>query len=248
MKKILAVAVLSAISFGASADSVWSDIANDHRNYYSKDSLVGLGVAFGVGGVVANTSADQRIQDWWQDDVRSSTTDDWAAVAKEFGEGKYMLPLSLALAVFHEINDDTVIGEYGNRMARAYLVGGLPMLAMQTVTGAGRPGEHEWGSEWRPLDDTNGVSGHAFIGAVPFITAAQMVENPFARYALYAASTATAISRVNDNQHYASQAGLGWFMAYTAAKAVNKTDSEKDVVVTPMLGGDVYGINISFNF
>ena len=40
------------------------------------------------------------------------------------------------------------------------------MLLMQRVTGASRAGESDSGSHWRPFHDSNGVSGHAFMGAV----------------------------------------------------------------------------------
>ena len=43
------------------------------------------------------------------------------------------------------------------------------------ATGASRPADGQ-GSHWHMFNDNNGVSGHAFIGAIPFLAAAEMVE------------------------------------------------------------------------
>ena len=62
------------------------------------------------------------------------------------------------------------------------------MLIMQSTTGTSRPGEMDAKPAWKPLNDMNGVSGHAFIGAIPFLSAAQMTDNRLARATLYLAS------------------------------------------------------------
>jgi hypothetical protein len=107
------------------------------------------------------------------------------------------------------------------------------MLALQQVIGASRPGEAESGSHWEPFHDDNGVSGHSFMGAVPFITAAHMTKNPWLRGGLYLGSGMAGLSRINDNHHYASQAALGWWMAYLAARCVNPT--ERDAFLQPVV-------------
>jgi len=51
--------------------------------------------------------------------------------------------------------------------------------------------------------------------------------NGLLRYVLYAASTLTAWSRMNDDGHYTSQAMLGWFMAWESVGAVSESDKDK---------------------
>ena len=50
---------------------------------------------------------------------------------------------------------------------------------------------------------------------------------------LYFASTLTAWSRINDNQHYLSQAALGWWLGYLATAAVHRTGQEQRVRLAP---------------
>jgi hypothetical protein len=52
---------------------------------------------------------------------------------------------------------------------------------------------------------------------------------------------------VNDDAHYASQAFLGWSVAYLACSAVNKTeDDRKEVRFAPIPLPDGAGVGIIF--
>jgi hypothetical protein len=155
------------------------------------------------------------------------------------------------LAVIGALCDDRPLGrglgDFGTRTIRAYGVGAPPMLFMQTALGASRPGETRYRSRWKPLDDSNAVSGHAFVGAVPFITAAKMTEDPLLKGGLYFCSTLTGWSRVNDNRHYLSQAWLGWWMAFLACQAVQETELEdRRLAFVPVNSREMVGIGMVF--
>jgi len=149
------------------------------------------------------------------------------------------------------IDDDSSIGYWGARTARAYLVGSPALLAAQRLTGASRPSSKtnnpDKNSHWNPLNADHGVSGHAFMGSIPFMVIARMYDkNPYIKYGAYLASTLTAWSRVNDNQHYTSQIILGWYMAYESVDAVFDTDKkEGELTFSPIIGQDFYGITVS---
>jgi len=138
------------------------------------------------------------------------------------------------------------LGIWGIYASRAYLVGLPAVLATQVLTGGSRPIEKEYGSPWKLFQDNNGVSGHAFIGAVPFLTLAKMYSNNSTyRYLAYAGSFLTAWSRVNDYAHYISQVALGWYLAYESVEAVFDADSCKNSFsVVPKIGRDTYGIEM----
>lgn len=232
---------------------IWETIKRDHKNFYSSGHLLRMGIGLGIGGIMANTNIDEKIQNRCQDDVRSSSTDNFADVMKTFGEGKYLIPLSLFTAALPEIIPESSatssIGKWGRLTSRAYLVGGPPLLLLQRATGASRPGENDDGSRWKPFNDSNGVSGHAFIGAVPFLSAARMSSNRLLRYGLYVASTLTAWSRINDNDHYASQAMLGWYLAWESVKAVSESNAnDQELKVSPLFLNEGVGIQVYKQF
>lgn len=234
---------------------LWSEVSGDYRQLYaSSETYKLMGPAFAVGATMAHTDIDEDFRQWYQEDVRSSDTDHVAEVGRVLGDGMYVVPAYLAAygvgAVFHESAAARGVGEWGNRCFRSFAVGTPALLVTQAATGASRPGETNAESDWVPFHDTNGVSGHAFVGALPFMNAAAMCENPVGKVALYTASAFPAWHRVNHDSHYASQAMLGWMLAYTTVAAVDRTNEEqiRAMVIEPVPTGDGPGIGMTFRY
>ena len=228
-----------------------SRIVSDHRNFYSWPSLGELAVGFAVAAPMANTRLDSDFREWYQRDVRQDWTDEEAKLWKFFGDGYMLIPVYATMAVVGQAYDDRpligAMGEFGDRASRSILVGAPPMLLMQTVTGGRRPSAENNSSKWDFFEAANGVSGHAFMGAVPFITAAKMSDNPWTKGCFYFCSTLPAWSRVNDDQHYLSQAMLGWWMAYVACQAVDGTQQlNQHISVSPMVSPEMTGIGLTY--
>jgi len=231
---------------GAAA-GLWADILADHGNFYSCRGLMLLTAGVGTAAIIANTSADEAIRDAYQENVRSTATDEYSEAMhtpKISGNGKITLPVFAGAFVLGSMFEEGTLGDglgdWGERSLRTVLVGFPPMLGLQYVTGGSRPGEHPDGSNWHPFSDSNGVSGHAFMGAIPFLSAAKMVDSPFWKTAFYAASTLPGLSRVNDDAHYFSQSLLGWWIAYLAATAVDQTETPRGPLsfgAVPVAGG-----------
>jgi hypothetical protein len=233
----------------------WDTLSDDYMEFYTLNRLKRMGLVFGSGAIVANTNIDEYIQKKYQTNIRSSTTDDVADVVKNFGEYKYLIPVTVAAALMDNVFEDTAynrtVGRWGKRMMRSYLLGTPLLLTLQPIIGASRPSEG-MGSNWHPFsfDDVNGISTHAFIGAVPFLTMAGMSDdNLYLKSFFYLASTACAWSRINDNAHYFSQAGLGWYLAWESTDAIlDRENEEKNLAVSPMFLGDGYGISINMQW
>ncbi|OYW13800.1 MAG: hypothetical protein B7Z55_16335 [Planctomycetales bacterium 12-60-4] len=205
---------------------------DDQKNFYSPKSLTLLGGGLVIGGAMANTSIDDGIHRHFQSSVRGATSDDWFEflhASKELGNGKYTLPVFATAWAAGELFPGNQLvetsGRWGERSIRGFLVGAPPLIIMQQLTGGSRPTETNESSEWHPMRDNNGISGHAFMGSLPFITAAKMTDNRGYKFLFYAGSAIAPLSRVNDNAHYPSQVALGWWMAYLAASAIDATDN-----------------------
>lgn len=237
----------------AELHQAWQDIKSDYGNYYSWPTLRDMGLMLAITAPIANTAVDQNFRNWYQDDVRSTGTNNFASFWKPLGEGAYVIPGFLGVAVVGKCFDQPpifhVAGELGDRTTRAYLVGAPPMLFMQYLLGAGRPTtDIPYPSYWRPFNDSHGVSGHAFMGAVPFITAAKMSDNLAIKSGCYLLSTFTAWSRINDDAHFLSQVILGWSMAYYAARAVDNTETDKSLMILPVAAPDMTGVQVIYTF
>ena len=233
-------------------ESLKENVFCDYAHYYSVRGLVCLAGGFAVAAPFANTQLDQQFRDWYQSEVRSSGTDRNAYICKQFGEGEYMIPAAIVAGVVGNLWDDEpvagVVGDWGGRVTRAYLVGGPPMLFFQYALGGYRPSDNLT-SYWKPFSDTRdvSVSGHAFVGSVPFITAAQMTDNPLLKGCFYFISVLPGWSRINDDAHYLSQVGLGWYMGYLACEAVDETNHQNERFrIAPLATPDMVGIGLTY--
>lgn len=230
--------------------SPWTTLKSDYQAFYQPERMTKLGLAFVGGGLLANaggadTTIDSRFSQWYQGNVRSTQTDNIAKISKNFGEGKYLIPLSLVALGSHYVMPNNSVSTLGGDTFRAYAVGAPVVLLSQRALGASRPNENiAQGSKYKPLQDDNSVSGHAFMGAVPFLTLAHHTDEPALKYAAYAASTLTAWSRVNDDKHYLSQAILGWYIAYESVNAVQQSNAQQSghSKLLPMVAEDKVGV------
>jgi hypothetical protein len=225
-------------------------IAEDYRNFYDCEGLVSTAAAFGAGAIMANTGFDDTMQNAWQRGVEPTGLGTFFSGCKDIGEGRYVLPIfgvaAATGAVFEGNPLGDVVGEWGARSLRMFVVGGPPVYVLQLATGAGRPSEGR-GSAWQFWQDNNGVSGHTFVGAIPFLAAADMVESPLLKGTLYVCSTFVGFSRMTDNAHYPSQIFLGWYLAWASSRAVSMTETHfagMEIRVVPLPMADLGGVAV----
>jgi len=224
----------------------------DHHNYYTRSDLKFAALGLGIAATFAHTDVDEQFRDWWQTDVRSNAWDDFSHFSKPLGDGYISIAIVGTGALVGTLADQThwgrVTGEWGRRSIRAFAVGAPPLLLVQAATGASRPGETTAESDWVPFRDSNGASGHAFMGAIPFLVAADMTESRLWSGLWYTGSVMCAVSRVNDDDHYLSQVILGWCLAEIASEAVNLTQAKEGAMeVVPLVGGNgTVGVGVQF--
>lgn len=235
--------------------SLWNGIRSDYANFYHRRNLPLALTALGVGAWMANTDVDQSILDHIQQEITFGQSDEYYEFIGEnkfFGEGYYLVPVYAGSALLgNQMIPDTrfgaTLGEWGERSFRSVLVGFPPLVVAQHVLGASRPNETHEGSEWQFLQDNNGVSGHSFMGAIPFLTAANMTRNRFARAFLIGASTVPALSRITENGHFPSQALLGWTLAVISTQSVERSIHPSDLRIQPLLFPEGFGLGLSWS-
>lgn len=216
----------------------WSTLKADYLSFYSPTNLTWLAGGFAAGALAVNGDGDEDFREWYAANAAGEDADEVSKLFKYFGEGAITIPVFALVASASFFDNSSgpagMVGKWGKGCLRSIIVGGPFMLLMQNVTGGHRPDEGS--SRWIFLNDENGVSGHAFMGAVPFITAAGMSDSPWLKYPLYFCSTLCAYSRINDDDHYLSQAFLGWWIAWTACGAVDAVEGP-GVKILPATGG-----------
>ena len=204
-------------------------VKTDFGNFYlDRANLTRLGIGVGVAAVFANTNMDMYIRDKYQSSTRSHVTDQATKIFNITGSevALVLAPAYLgAYGVGKWLHNPTMV-DWATNSFRATIVGGPALLVLAAATGADRPDEGD--SNWGSYQNFHGVSGHTYFGAVPFITAAKMSENPYQKAILYGISTFPALSRINDDEHYFSQVALGWYLAYLSCAVVEKGDDRQE--------------------
>ena len=221
----------------------------DYNHYYSKRNLFGLGLGVAVSSIFANSDLDQNIVNWYQNRVRSHTTNTISNLLTPLGPQIFPLYIGTALiggAMVRAHKSETLY-VWSMNTIRSFVVGVPPALLLQATLGPTRPSSPSPHSDWKWFHGNQyvGLSGHAFAGAIPFLVAADMSESKVVRYGLYVASTLVGLARINDNQHYFSQVFLGWWVANSAVKVVMRPSYRQKVSVSPMLVPNGVGLCFS---
>lgn len=227
----------------------------DYSHFYSPSELVALSGGIGLAAVFANAkiddqTIDENFQQWHHDHVATHNARKFAYIAGELGNGRHFVPFYGVCVAAGESWPDSptaqVLGEWGDRSLRSFLVGAPVILALQYGLGAGRPEDAINGSRWVPFYAANSASGHAFIGGINFLNAAMMTDNVPLKSALYVASVVPGWTRMIRDKHYFSQVMLGWWVAYLSTTAVDWTEQQRtDWQITPVLSDE--GVAIQFS-
>ena len=228
----LATDPVRSTGIAAVLSDIGTNVGSDYRSFYSRRNLPVFAALIGLGAYFANTEIDQNILEHVQDNITFHQNDEYQEFVEEyrfFGEGYLLIPVYFGTSMvgkylLSEYEIAERVGQWADRSFRGVVLGTPPLLFSQYIIGASRPGESAEGSEWQFFNDSNGVSGHAFMGAIPFISAAEMTDDPIAKSLLYVVSALPALSRVTENDHYPSQAILGWSLACVACRSVSQTE------------------------
>ncbi len=202
-----------------------SIVEDDYKAFYLDGRVMSyLGAGIAGAGVLANSSADREVNEYFRDNLRSSASDSFSDIARVPGDVLVAVPLLFGA---YALTDEGPVKSWAGDSLRAFIVGAPAGLLIQYATGAGRP--EEGTSGWKPFRGNNGLSGHSFVGAIPFITAAKRQESLAMKSLFYGLSFLPALSRVNDEKHYLSQVALGWYLAYLSADVIEKQGQKSDV-------------------
>lgn len=212
------------------------DVLRDYSTYYGMDNLPLLGGVLLTAGVFANTNADRTIHKVWQGDGRSNCSDGFFKPFEQVGFFNYKKVYIGATILGYwaeKYYPGNLVYQWGYRSLRALFIVSPQIIFFRSILGGGRPNEKPYcKSKWRLFQKGHAsCSGHTFNGALPFLTAAMMSEDPVYRYGFYFLSVLPGVARLNDGKHYFSQVFLGWSLAYLSVRAVDISDKCRDFCV-----------------
>ena len=216
---IISWLVVPAVSRRGAAKPLFKGTGGHWRRNYGRRSFLRLGAAAVAAAVLAYSGLDEAVESWHTGSVRTSGSDKLAKAVKHGGE-RYWFMNWLLVGVMDAWVRSNPFSRWGRANFEAMVVG-LPVLwTVQRGLGANRPSSDDANPRWRPMAAANSASGHAFIGAVPWLTLARRHNLMPVKAGAMGASVLTGWSRINDRKHYLSQVILGWTIAWNAVAAV----------------------------
>lgn len=210
-------------------------LIEDLSSYYSSKTLYTTCGGLLIAGAIANSSLDQTLFDLYQDHLHVANDDPLLAVPRMLGsDGAFYAFYGLGALSLATSGSSTgsFTRELFTKSFRAFIVGTVPLHLVRQLVGGCRPKATNRSSYWSPFTLPHGASGDTYTGAIPLITCAMMVKNPYIKYLLYGSSFLSGMGRINDSYHYPSQVLLGWTMAYVACDAVLIADSNINLSAT----------------
>lgn len=187
------------------------------RSDWIKASLI-AGITTGL------YTQDQKIQDWVQEN-RSTTSDKISEFANPFGDGRYTLPGLGALYLYGHFFEDEKAQRTALLSLESFVVSGLFVQIMKFIGHRHRPSSGDpyniWDGPGFSTSNLSFPSGHSSSAfAIATVIASEYRDKAFIPPLVYGIATLTALSRVNDNAHWASDVFFGAIVGYFTAKAI----------------------------
>jgi len=211
-----------------------------------------IGVAAVVGTTVLLFSQDEEIQKWVQGNRTPALDNVSATIFEPIGSGLYTLP---ALGILYGCgliwrNDRAKITAL--KGVEAYLLAGVASQIIKHLTHRHRPNQDippdpgAWEGPFRGFDFTSFPSGHAAAAfAVATVIATSYQQTIWVPILCYSLATGTALSRVYDNNHWASDVVFGAAIGFAIGKLVVRNERRLKVLPVSPAGP---GISIVYTF
>jgi len=221
-------------------------LARSPLDWGEKDWLTAGGIA---GTTLILMTLDGGLQEFIQD-RKTSGTQSLSRLVKPFGEGTTTLPLMGGLYLYGLLEQDERARETALLATQSFFVAGFFSELVKTTfqrhrPSTGRPPLTFDGPRW-PRENQSFASGHACVAfAVATVIAEKYSHNSFVRGAAYTLAGLTALSRVHDNDHWASDAFFGSALGFFTARGIINLHLENNQLEMSLTPG---GVQISLSF
>ena len=177
-------------------------------------------------------AVDDNIQDWVQDN-RNSTSDDISSLVTELGDGKNVLPPLALFYLYGHLLKDEKAKRTSIECVESFLTSGIFVQILKVSAHRKRPNKSDSADEWDGpgfyLSDLSFPSGHSSTAfSIATVIATEYRNKPLVPPIAYGVAALTALSRINDDKHWASDVFMGSAIGYFSAKAVLNLHDDED--------------------
>jgi hypothetical protein len=236
------------VGFGHDFLAVFATPLHWDRQDEERFALVSLGTLF-------TATLDQKIQDWVQP-RRTETSNDISANVEHLGNGFYLLGISTVLYAAGEIWHSPGIRRTALLSLESMAAAGALVAATKIILGRARPYSGEYPFTFR-MFSTKAVynsfpSGHTAAAFAVATTIADQTRGVAVDILAYSVATLVGLSRLHDNQHWASSVFAGALAGHLIARKINRLHGRagpsRTVDLGFQLGRDRQALTLTFIF
>jgi len=203
-------------------ENVWRMFTGPLR--YEKQDWIN--VAAVAGGIVALLVIDDEVQDFWQDNITSSTTTDVGDKLEYLGDTPVIVAGSLGAYAVAEMFGAKREKAAALMTFESYLLTALTINGIKFAAGRERPESTGDRFDFGSRHDVNasfpsGHAGHSFAVA-SVLSEVYGDSNPWVPWLAYSLATGTALARVNSDDHWLSDSFAGAALGYFVGKMVTR--------------------------
>ena len=193
------------------------------------DSSEWATASFIAGGTGLFFLLDDEIQSEVQG-KRSSTTDDISEIFEHFGNGTLTLPTIAGFYLYGRFSERKKVARTALLAAESFILTGLFATVIKSGVGRHRPYKDNNSRIFDGFSTNNSSfpSGHtATAFAIATVVAKEYEDVPLMVPFSYSVATLAGLSRINDNQHWASDVFFGATLGYLISKTILRLHSYK---------------------
>ncbi len=218
------------------------------RSYWVKTSLI-LGITAGL------YIRDQKIQNWVQRN-RNDTSNKISRFTKPFGDGKYTLPPLFMFYFYGYFFEDDRARRTAMLSLESFVISGVFTSFIKFAGHRHRPNTGDPSNRWDgpnfSVSNLSFPSGHSCSAfAIAVVIASEYRNKIFVPALSYSIATLTALSRVNDNAHWASDVFFGSVIGYFTGRAIvslNANKGDEKLTVFPVIDDGYAGLLLRYKF
>lgn len=214
-----------------------------------KDWLTASLVVSAVAGLYAY---DQDLKEWFQD-KRNSTTNDIAKIFNNIGNPLYAVPAMGLIYIYGEHQESEKAKRIGLLGIESIALSGAFTTAIKFATQRSRPDSGERYNKWDgPGFSTDNLSFPSLHTSTAFSMAkviASETDSPYIAPVVYGIASLVGLARLNDNEHWSSDAFIGAAIGYFTATAVLRYHKQSSPVsLMPSVSHDGCGVLVVYRY
>jgi membrane-associated phospholipid phosphatase len=220
--------------------------------HWDKEDWLTFSAVAATGVILA--FSDQGIRDRVQRN-RTVGSDDFFRTMSHFGDGENLVGFVAGLYAAGAVSGSRGVKNTALLCLESYIVSSLLTDVFKLIPGRSRPYTEEGSARFRPFSYTSShtslPSGHSSAVWSIATVIADRTDNVFVDIACYGTAALTAVSRIQQDKHWASDVLLGSAIGYFTAKkicALNRNPNGPRLSAAFNLAGGRRGLTLSLAF